>query len=72
MQTIMYGIVSLIANYGTQFILLTDGIPPDGKPEMILNKLLLPIAITVDVLAFIGILFAIACLLFNTIFREKT
>ena len=54
------------------YILFTDGIPPDGKPEMVLNKLLLPIAIIVDVLAFIGILFAIVCLLFNTVFREKT
>ena len=56
----------------TFIYLFTDGIPPDGKPEMVLNKVLLPIAIIFDVLAFIGILFAIVCLLFNTVFREKT
>ena len=53
------------------YILFTDGISPDGKPEIVLNSILPPIAIIVDLLAFIGILFAIVCLIFNIIFRKR-
>ena len=52
-------------------MLFIEGVSPDGRPEIVLNSILPPIAITVDLLALIGILFAIVCLLFNIIFRER-
>ena len=73
---IAFSVISIAKFVVTQhFILYTifnlGGIPPDGKPQSVLHKLLFPIIIVVDMLALLGILFAVVCLLFNILYRER-
>ena len=46
-------------------------VPSDGTPEVILNTYYAPIYIIYDIAVVIGIGFAIVCLLFNFIFRNR-
>ena len=48
-----------------------DGIPPDGTPIDIVNTFRVELIAMFDILAAVGILFAIACLLFNITFRKR-
>jgi hypothetical protein len=56
----------------TPYNILTGGrIPSDGTPIVILNTYYAPIYIIYDIAVVIGIGFAIVCLLFNFIFRNR-
>ena len=46
-------------------------VPPDGRPVNITNTYNLGLVITLDILATAGIVFAVVCLLFNIIFRNR-
>ena len=50
---------------------MLDGIPLDGSPEVSIHTFEIGLVIVFDVLATVGIVFAIGCLLFNFIFRER-
>lgn len=50
----------------------TGGIvPQDGTPKTVVNVPLLPLMVLLYIYATAGIIFAIACLIINIIFREK-
>lgn len=50
----------------------TDGrVPSDGTPIVIVNTYYMPIYIIYDIAVVIGVGFAIFCLLFNFIFRNR-
>ena len=49
----------------------TDGIPPDGSPEIIIHTFHVSLVALYYFLAALGIILAIACLVFNLIFRNK-
>ena len=51
--------------------MVLDGIPSDGTPIVVLNTFYMAIYIIYDVFVIIGIIFAIVCLLFNIIFRNR-
>lgn len=52
-------------------ILLADGVPPDGIPLNVITTIALPLMIIIQIFAIIGIFFAIFCLGFNIIFRNR-
>ena len=47
------------------------GIPPDGTPVTIVTTVFLPLSIVYFVAVAIGVSFAMVCLLFNCIFRNR-
>jgi hypothetical protein len=49
----------------------TGGIPPDGTPIVIVTTVFLPLSIVYFVAVAIGVSFAMVCLLFNCIFRNR-
>ena len=49
----------------------TGGVPPDGTPNIIVKTVFPPLYITYFVAVAVGITFAIVCLLFNCIFRNR-
>jgi gamma-aminobutyric acid type B receptor len=48
-----------------------DGVPHDGTPREVTHYSLIPLTAVCYVYATVGIFFAIACLLFNVVFRNK-
>ena len=50
--------------------LVADGIPYDGKPMTVVTALFLPVTVVFDLLASTGIVFALACFIFNFIYRN--
>ena len=48
-----------------------EGIPPDGTPLAMTNRLPLGLIVVLYVLAVGAIVFAVACMIFNFVFREK-
>ena len=51
--------------------MLPDGVPPDGIPLNVTTTVALPLMIVTQTFAIIGIIFAIFCLAFNIIFRNR-
>ena len=49
----------------------TGGVPVDGLPKIQIVTILTPLVIVYYILAAIGIIFALVCLLFNIIFRNR-
>ena len=47
------------------------GVPSDGTPETVENYPLLPLMVVCYTAATAGILFAIVCLIFNVVFKNK-
>lgn len=73
-----FAILDISDNYAFSFAsnmrdedLYPDGIPPDGTPISVINTFKLELVVIFDILAIFGIAFAIACLLFNIIFRNR-
>ena len=52
-------------------IFAADGVPLDGTPEIVFHTFEIGLVIVFYVLAAVGIVFSIGCLLFNLIFRER-
>ena len=48
-----------------------DGIPPDGTPRPVTVTILTPLVIVYYILASVGIIYALVCLMFNFIFRNR-
>lgn len=70
-KPITYSLSQLNHNCTTMHFFGTDGIPPDGTPISVINTFKLELVVIFDILAIFGIAFAIACLLFNIIFRNR-
>ena len=51
--------------------LLPDGVPPDGQPLNVITSRHLAVVIVFYTITLFGIAFAIACLAFNIIFRNR-
>ena len=52
-------------------ITLVDGVPPDGIPLHVTTTIALPLVVVTQMFAIIGIIFAVFCLAFNIIFRNR-
>lgn len=52
-------------------LLLLAGIPPDGSPVRRIRTFKIWLIALFDILAILGIIFAVACFLFNLIFRNR-
>ena len=63
----------VISNIVCYFIiaLLSDGIPPDGHPVDVVSLILVPVVVFGSTLMGILLAFAIVCLCFNIIFRNR-
>jgi len=48
-----------------------DGVPPDGHPLLIISSVHLAVIIVFYIITLLGITFAIACLVFNFVFRDR-
>ena len=55
----------------TIVLLSVDGPPPDGSPMKKIRTFKTWLIAVFDTLAILGILFAVACFLFNLIFRNR-
>lgn len=53
------------------YVVSLDGVPYDGSARDIVHPIALPLVIIYDVLASAGVLLAVACLVFNIVFRNK-
>ena len=53
------------------YSLYLDGIPPDGTPISVTNAIHTAVIVIFDLIAALGIIFAICCLVFNLVFRNK-
>ena len=53
------------------FVVDVGGIPPDGSPVEIVHTFHIALIVVFYFLASLGIVFAIVCLLFNIIYRER-
>lgn len=53
------------------YSLYLDGIPPDGTPISVTNTIHDAVIVIYDMIAALGIIFAICCLVFNIVFRNK-
>lgn len=51
--------------------MVADSVPADGSPENLIVPVFLPVAIIYYVVASAGIIFALVCLFFNIIFRNR-
>ena len=58
-------------NSSTYIIHCLDGIPNDGVPIEDVVTVSLGITVVYTILAVVGIVFAIGCLLFNLVFRQR-
>ena len=47
------------------------GIPPDGTPIIVIHTFKVELVVILDISAGAGIIFAIVCLVFNVVFRNK-
>ena len=50
---------------------LPDGIPPDGFPREEIVTVHLSVTVIFVILASVGVVFTIACLIYNFLFRKK-
>lgn len=50
---------------------LKDGVPSDGTPAEVIVTYHLTLVITYDMLAGIGLIFVVICLIFNFTFRKR-
>jgi gamma-aminobutyric acid type B receptor len=50
---------------------LVGGVPPDGTPVKVIHTFHVELVILFDTLATLGIIFAVCCLLFNFIFKDR-
>ena len=48
-----------------------DGVPRDGTPREVTNYSLIPLTAVCYIYATVGIFFALTCLIFNIVFRNK-
>ena len=48
-----------------------DGIPPDGRPLVVIGTYNIALVIVFYALTLAGVVFAIVCLVFNWIFRKS-
>ena len=48
-----------------------DGFPSDGTPVVLITTFFTPLYIVYNVAVLIGIAFAVVCLMFNCIFRNR-
>lgn len=46
-------------------------VPYDGMPNRVVDTALTPVTVIIDLLAVVGILFAVVCGTFNFVFRNK-
>ncbi len=58
-------------HYRVCFPIAIEGIPPDGTPIEIINTIHVALIIIMDIMAIVGVTFAIVCLVFNIVFRNK-
>ena len=58
-------------NYQCCIKFTIDGVPPDGVPLNVTTTIALPLMVISQTFAIIGIIFAIFCLAFNIIFRNR-
>ena len=70
-----YGVSHLMSWLGSlavlEFFINSGGPPPDGTPSKVIRTFKIGLVVTFYILASLGILFAIACLIFNIIFRSR-
>ena len=59
-------ILNMIPTY-----LSADGPPPDGTPNVLIQSFKKGLVALFYILAIVGIIFSITCLLFNTVFRNR-
>ena len=59
------------SKYTILLTLLLAGTPPDGSPVMRIRTFKIWLIALFDTLAILGIIFAVACFLFNLIFRNR-
>ena len=50
---------------------VTDGVPYDGVPEDDIEKVHVSLTITFCLLSTMGIVFALSCMLFNYLYRDR-
>ena len=50
---------------------ITGGVPYDGKPIEVIETVDISLTVIFIVLSVAGIIFTIACLIFNFVFRDK-
>ena len=50
---------------------ITDGIPFDGVPQVNIERINIIVTTVFSLLSTAGIVFAVCCMLFNFIFRDK-
>ena len=50
---------------------MTDGVPIDGIPREDTVTIAIPLSVVYTLLAIAGLVFTVACLIFNFIFRER-
>ena len=63
--------VSLLVTHNCNYQLIKGGVPYDGFPDERIHQTPLPIAIIYSIMATVGLIFAITCLVFNVVFRQK-
>lgn len=62
---------SSINQLSSTLFFILDGIPPDGTPISVTNAIHTAVIVIFDIIAALGIIFAICCLVFNIAFRNK-
>lgn len=67
---LVFDALLLMSQYRVYYMLV-DGVPPDGIPLNVTTTIALPLTIVAQTFAIIGIIFAIFCLAFNIIFRNR-
>ena len=48
-----------------------DGVPPDGTPQEVIHTFQLGLVVVFYILAAVGFIFCVACLMFNFVFRNR-
>lgn len=62
---------SLYCDDGICYSFTDGGAPPDGTPNQIRHTFMIGLVVWFDILAASGILFTVACLVFNIVFRNR-
>ena len=52
-------------------VYISDGVPSDGTPIETIHTFNTGLIVACDILAGLGIVFAISCLIFNIVFRNE-
>ena len=55
----------------TTILILLDGPPPDGTPVIVIHSFNIALVVLFDITAVLGIVFAIGCLIFNFVFKNR-